>query len=59
MTVAWLFGLPIRLALRDGVPFYMSVNEVILSPGIEGLVALKYVLGAQDLKTKKIFLEWF
>ena len=42
----------LRLALRDGVPFYMSVNEVILSPGIEGLVALKYFDRAEHLKTK-------
>ena len=49
----------LRKALRDGVPFYMSVNEVILSPGIEGLVALRYFLAAQDLKTKKMLLESF
>ena len=28
----------LRAALRDGVPFFVSANEVILSPGVNGAV---------------------
>ena len=34
----------LRAALRDGVPFFRSTNNVILSPGIEGEIAAKYIV---------------
>ena len=34
----------LRAALRDGVPFFRSTNNVILSAGIEGVIAAKYIV---------------
>lgn len=39
-------------AIEDDVPFFMSKNGVILSPGVNGLVDKKYFLKAVDLKAK-------
>lgn len=36
-------------ALREGVPFFKSANEVILSPGINGAVPAKYISRVKDL----------
>jgi len=41
----------LRRALEDGLPFYMSANQVILSPGINGLIDKKYFVKAGDLKS--------
>ena len=43
----------LRKALKDGVPFYMSANEVILTPGIEGWIDKKYLLKAKDFWSQK------
>ena len=32
----------LRKALEDDIPFYMSTNEVLLSPGIKGVLPSKY-----------------
>ena len=37
--------------LRHGVPFFISTNRVILSPGIEGVIAADYILKLRDLRT--------
>ncbi|XP_060532422.1 tRNA 2'-phosphotransferase 1-like isoform X2 [Cylas formicarius] len=40
----------LELALRDGLKFYLSLNNVILSPGNEeGIIAPKYFLKVCDL----------
>merc|ERR1740129_956747 len=44
----------LRRALSDGLPFYMSANKVILSPGIDGRVDRKYFLKAKDLRSKEV-----
>lgn len=36
-------------AIREGVPFFQSANEVILSPGINGTVPAKYISKVRDL----------
>lgn len=38
-------------AIRANVPFYLSANQVLLSPGIGGVIAPKYFTHARDLKT--------
>ena len=38
-------------ALRHGVPFFISTNHVILSPGIEGVIAADYILKLRNLRT--------
>ena len=43
----------LKKAIEDGVPFYMSANQVILSPGIDGVVDKKYFTQARDLRNKK------
>jgi len=42
--------LDLQKALQEGVPFFKSTNEVILSPGVNGIVAAKYFKGVRDLK---------
>ncbi len=39
-------------ALADGIPFYVSDNGVVLTPGIEpeGLLPLKYIKSAHQIK---------
>lgn len=37
-------------ALEDGLPFYVSANQVILSPGISGRIDRKYFVKAEDLR---------
>lgn len=41
----------LRRALEDGLPFYMSANQVILSPGENGRVDQRYFIKAEDLKS--------
>jgi len=43
----------LKRALSDDVPFYMSANQVILSPGVNGCVDKKYFVQARDLKSNK------
>eukprot|EP00747_Dinoflagellata_sp_TGD_P031588 gnl/TRDRNA2_/TRDRNA2_135394_c0_seq1.p1 gnl/TRDRNA2_/TRDRNA2_135394_c0~~gnl/TRDRNA2_/TRDRNA2_135394_c0_seq1.p1 ORF type:complete len:565 (-),score=118.17 gnl/TRDRNA2_/TRDRNA2_135394_c0_seq1:129-1823(-) len=40
----------LRKALQDGLPFFRSVNNIILSPGIDGCVATKYIEQVKDLR---------
>lgn len=43
----------LKQAIADGVPFYISANQVILSPGIKGIIDKKYFLKARDLQKKE------
>jgi RNA:NAD 2'-phosphotransferase (TPT1/KptA family) len=45
----------LRAALRDGVPFFRSTNNVILSAGIEGVIAAKYIV---NVVTKIVPPPW-
>ena len=37
-------------ALRHGVPFFISTNYVILSPGMEGVIAADYILKLRNMR---------
>ena len=41
----------LRGALRDGIPFYLSANRVILSPGRAGWLSSNYFVNARDLRS--------
>ena len=41
-------------ALRDGVPFFVSANQVILSPGVNGAVPRSYLQKVKDLQTGQV-----
>ena len=41
-------------ALREGVPFFRSVNNVILSPGVRGVLPAKFILKVKDLQTGRM-----
>eukprot|EP00929_Paragymnodinium_shiwhaense_P118910 TRINITY_DN907_c5_g1_i2.p1 TRINITY_DN907_c5_g1~~TRINITY_DN907_c5_g1_i2.p1 ORF type:complete len:531 (+),score=169.83 TRINITY_DN907_c5_g1_i2:105-1697(+) len=43
----------LQRALREGVPFYMSANEVILSPGKDGILETKYFIKVVNLMTQQ------
>lgn len=43
----------LKKAIEDEVPFYMSANQVILSPGINGIIDKKYFTKARDLHKKE------
>ena len=43
----------LKRAIEDGVPFYLSSNQVILSPGINGAIDKKYFMKVQDLQKKE------
>ncbi|CAK8991886.1 tRNA 2'-phosphotransferase 1 [Durusdinium trenchii] len=43
----------LKRAIADNVPFYMSTNKVILSPGIDGVIDKKYFTKARDLQKKE------
>lgn len=43
----------LKKAIEDEVPFYMSANQVILSPGINGVIDKKYFKKARDLHKKE------
>ena len=43
----------LKKAVQDGVPFYISTNQVILSPGINGVIDKKYFTHARDLQNKE------
>ncbi|CAE8694079.1 unnamed protein product [Polarella glacialis] len=38
-------------AIKAGVPFFQSANQVILSPGVQGVVAAEFISKVKDLKT--------
>lgn len=42
----------LKEAVQDGVPFYISTNQVILIPGINGVIDTKYFTHAPDLQNK-------
>lgn len=42
----------LKRAIRDQIPFYLSANRVLLSPGVAGVIDTKYFTHACDLKTK-------
>uniref|UniRef100_A0A7S4PSX8 2'-phosphotransferase n=1 Tax=Alexandrium monilatum TaxID=311494 RepID=A0A7S4PSX8_9DINO len=39
----------LRRALGDGVPFFLSSNQVVLSPGLRGVVPSSYIKGVKDV----------
>ena len=41
----------LRGALRDGIPFYLSTNRVVLSPGRAGWLSSNYFVNARDLRS--------
>jgi len=41
----------LRNALQDGMPFYRSANQVILSPGFDGVIPTWYFTKAKDLRS--------
>jgi 2'-phosphotransferase len=48
----------VKKAMQDGIKFYRSANNVILSPGDEnGFLKPKYFLKIVDIKTSKTFLK--
>ena len=49
--------LDLRKALAEGVPFYMSGNQVILTPGVEGSIPSDFVLKAINFKTGQTLLD--
>jgi hypothetical protein len=46
----------LREALRDNIPFYVSTNKVILTPGIDGVLTTHYIQKVVDLRSgREIF----
>lgn len=43
--------LDLAAAIRSGIPFYMAKNDVILSPGTDGIVPAEFFEKVLDLKT--------
>mmetsp|Transcript_109256 Transcript_109256/g.308207 ORF Transcript_109256/g.308207 Transcript_109256/m.308207 type:complete len:550 (-) Transcript_109256:49-1698(-) len=43
--------LDLRRAMTDGIPFFMAKNEVILSPGLRGVIPTKYFQLVKNLMT--------
>jgi len=41
----------LRRALGDGVPFFLSSNQVVLSPGLQGAVPSRYITAVRDVRT--------
>ena len=44
----------LKMAISDGVPFYTSANEVILSPGKVGKIDCKYFRKVMDLRSRAL-----
>lgn len=42
--------------MKDGIKFYISSNNVILTEGIEGLLPTKYFKRVTEKKTGKILM---
>jgi len=49
-----LIHLDLARALKEGIPFFMSGNGVILSPGVEGCIETKYFTKVIDLMTNEL-----
>ena len=49
--------LDLRRALVDGIPFSMSRNNVILSPGIDGVIPPRYIVDVQRLEGLEVSTE--
>lgn len=47
----------LRRALADGVPFYESTNDVILTPGVRGALPPRYVERVVDLRRWGVLRE--
>ena len=43
----------LRKALQDGIPFYLSTNQVVLSPGRAGIIPIEYFTRARDLRSRE------
>ena len=43
--------LHLLVAVADGVPFFISSNDVILSPGVNGVISAGYIYRIRDLET--------
>ena len=43
--------LHLPVAVADGVPFFISSNDVILSPGVNGVISAGYIYRIRDLET--------
>lgn len=48
----------LKRAMQAGIPFYMSPNQVILSPGKDGLVPKTFFHKVVDLKTRDVLHDW-
>ena len=46
--------LDLPAALAAGIPFFVSTNEVILTPGIDGVVPSKFIKEVRDLRSKQL-----
>ena len=49
--------LDLKRAIKDGIPFYIAVNEVILTPGINGVVSAEYIDRIDDIYQKSVLYE--
>ena len=49
--------LDLKRAIEDGIPFYSAVNEVILTPGINGVVSAEYIDRIDDIYQKSVPYE--
>ncbi len=49
-----LIYLDMKLAMEDGIEFYMSDNKVVLSQGLDGLISTKYFSKVIDTKTGSV-----
>ena len=49
--------LDLRGAMSAGVSFYMSENQVILTPGIRGRLSPRFIAKAVNFKTGKVFFD--
>lgn len=56
-TCDLLLYIDVARALGDGVAFFRSANNVVLSPGIDGVLDKKYFLRAIDRKTGNIVYD--
>jgi len=48
----------IRKAMKAGIPFYISPNKVILSPGKDELIPLEFFQKVTEVKTRKILHDF-
>jgi 2'-phosphotransferase len=47
----------LREALRNGIPFFMSINEIIVTPGINGVLPKEYIQKVVHLKTRHLIFS--